>query len=348
MMEIQLQTRLRGANQKVSSLPASLMEREVNLSMDKPETWLGKQPVSYPDLSKTISSILTRMESSNYVSSVAQLGGPDGVLQSVSEGFEDKETKPFMEQVYRKLLSRLQEEDIQFDSLIVITVVCAGGIPFPFYGLHASKSVDTVAERHVGFAKNHGILLDLVPMTFANFNSNLIKMAVGVGAILAAKLQQRDRGLCRVDAIMFACKGTLPVSLCLDEYMNSNQAEKKPVVAIGFGTDLLQGFIPPENEADDPVWAVKLHETASLFQVLAFNTIHDTAVGNGKQALDNYINQLNAIIGSPANKSTWLDILPDMDHNWYDTVLTASSHNSEWFEQLSQIFEHLRPTKQDD
>merc|ERR1712137_162068 len=154
-------------------LPKELMTRPGKVAtLSSPETWLGQVIASYSDLSSVIDSILTRLEDSVYLSSLSQIGGKHGVLQDLSKDLEDKEIQNQMKNVYSKLLERLKEKDIEFSSLQIVSAVCVGGIPFPHFGLHPSKTVEECAEHHVNMAKNYGIVLDLIPLTFGSFNSN--------------------------------------------------------------------------------------------------------------------------------------------------------------------------------
>lgn len=336
MMEIQLQSRLQRCNQETLALPEALLTREYNLKLEQPLTWLGKLPVSYGELSKTVGSILKRSESSHFASSIPQTGGTNSILKDMSDALENSETQNNMNEMYSLLLQKLENDKIPIESLTVVTVVCAGGIPFSFYGLHPSKSIEECAANHFKLAQ-HGILLDLIPLTFGDFSSNLLKMGVAVASILVGKLKQRDNKRSRVDAIMFACKGTLPVSLCLDEYTSNHP--QNSIALVGFGTDLLQGFIPENDE--DPVGAVKLFETAQWARFLVFNTIYDTAVGAGRASLDKFIASLNSPNGEK-NEVCWLDSFPDMDHNWYDTVLASSPSEGDIGSSLKEICAKIR------
>merc|ERR1712137_47754 len=292
-------------------LPKELMTRPGKVAtLSSPETWLGQVIASYSDLSSVIDSILTRLEDSVYLSSLSQIGGKHGVLQDLSKDLEDKEIQNQMKNVYSKLLERLKEKDIEFSSLQIVSAVCVGGIPFPHFGLHPSKTVEECAEHHV-------------------------KMAMAIASILVTRLRYRDSGSCKVDGIMFACKGTLPVALCIDEYCLGNIPPANPVTILGFGTDLLQGFIP-ENYEDS---SEKMEKLGQFLKVIVFNTMHDTAVGAGRANLDQFISRINEG-AERENKAIWLDELPDLDHNWYDRVLSTTSPDEELRKRIFESFLH--------
>ena len=208
------------------------------------------------------------------------------------------------------------------------------------WGFDADCSVEECAQIHLQMVLQHGILLDLLPLTFAHFKSHLLKMSVGVAACLLSRLHARDSHRACLDGIMFACKGTHAVALGVQEYLPIIQ---EPLCLIGFGTDLSQGFSVepgPDSASSIQQWA---HSTSFLI----FNSSSDGAVGAGRSLLDRFIVALNddpsillstPIVSSDSSSSStnishckhqaiWLNDLDlsesgiQTDHEWYDVAL---------------------------
>lgn len=228
-----------------------------------------------------------------------------------------------MSSKYKSMLVSLVERDVPVDSLRVIVVVYAGGIPYTHFGLDSNEPVAICAQRLLTVALKYGILLDLVPLRFIDFNQKILKMEVGIATVLTGRLRQRDAGHSRVDGIMFACKRTLPVALCIETYFLMHASEYaggalSPVQLFGFGTDLTQGFVPMEMEFEtsllvhsqvththstpvkvehgqrgvlrQQVWRMR---QAAVFTT--FNSVFDLSIGAGRDVLDRFLARLNNI-----------------------------------------------------
>jgi hypothetical protein len=216
----------------------------------------------------------------------------------------------------------------------VITVVAAGGTPWARYGL-GGGSDDEMAAEQFKLAQEHGFVLDLLPLLFFDFGSHIIKMGAAVGACLLAKLAQREAGRCRVDAVMFGCKGTMAAALGSGAFLKRHlrRARKDggkedvdvgavaitaPVALVGMGTDLAQGFVGEEPPFPGEMWA---HAP-----LLVLNSLQDDAVGAGKATVDATAQRVRRQGGGAT--AEWYDIdgwyggrqegRPNPGHNWYN------------------------------
>eukprot|EP01105_Mastigella_eilhardi_P010779 TRINITY_DN2501_c0_g1_i4.p1 TRINITY_DN2501_c0_g1~~TRINITY_DN2501_c0_g1_i4.p1 ORF type:complete len:231 (+),score=36.17 TRINITY_DN2501_c0_g1_i4:448-1140(+) len=194
-------------------------------------------------------------------------------------------------------------------------MVPVGGTPCYRYAFD-EESVCVTAQ--MALAKQYGLLFDVLPFQITDFNGNLPCAAVGIGAVLLAKLRSRDRGLCRVDAVLFGSKGTQATALALHQYWHEcGDNFVAPTLLAGFGTDLA-------NFRDSSAGALRLppEQLARRTRFLVVNSAQDGSVSPGLPALA-------AFVAQARSDAVVFDVGAHL-HDWYSSaVATNPSHH--WY-----------------
>jgi len=275
-----------------------------------PKSFLGRQPGTKDEIKDCISCVSHAMrQSESSRASAEAVSSDERLLDSLWRGYGNVQRHNQLCEIYKRVILRLEEKNVDINSIKIVAMVCCGGAPFRHYGM--GDSIEESVDRQVELAVRFGMIYDLVPCTFGEFESSLLDMSVAVGAVLLQKLKNAELGRGRTDGILFCCKGTMSVALASRAFsMWSKTSNPKEIALVGMGTDLSQGFTD---------WDAKKMRRAG-FSVSVINSVQDTNVGSGKVALNDFI-----LRSGEGTHVVWVDTSSMLDcfggnqpeHMWY-------------------------------
>ena len=300
-----------------------------------PLSFLGRLPCAAPALAAAIDECCAALEGSALHHSAATVGGTVPLANAVVAAYAAHSAR--LSELYDLVAAALAARGVDLAALKVVAMVCAGGTPFREYGL--GDSLERAVDAQVELACKYGIVFDLVPALFSDFDHNIARMGVGLGAVLLAAQRRRDRAGGRLDGVLFACKGTLAAALGTRAYAAAvwDSATASPsggerLALIGMGTDLSQGICDV-----DATWA------AAVASVVTINSIQDANVGGaGRAALEAFSARWAAASSTTAASASaaaplsgvvvtdeWVDVDAHQDvmfaghnpcHSWYPSA----------------------------
>jgi len=289
LLAIQLQGRFATASSSVEEVLRNAAHTDASATRQcaiVERSWLGRLPCSAADLVSAVRAVQAELTETTLAASGGQVGGAVGVANDVLRAYSAHEAR--LADLYDGVLSELGE--VEANSLKVVCMISAGGAPYREFGL--GDNLGRCVAAQVQLARDHGLVLDVVPVLFSDCDCNLPRFGVATGAVLLAMLRARARGQRRADGLFFACKGTLGAALATRAFARE-QAGGAPLALVGFGTDLSQGF---HNGA-----AV----VASLVRcAVVFNSLQDSSIfGASADALEGFLEEVGRATRAPAGAS---------------------------------------------
>lgn len=299
-------------------------EKEAILSRDHTKSGVRSlygRPVTHAELRSALGAVRTCLEATSFGLSSNQVESDEVLLQKLFSGFDTYSTK--LSTMYAHLDAELAARGVFPTDLRVVTMVAAGGCPFREFGMGDNE--ERAGENQLELALNYGFVVDFVPLTFADFHSNIVNMGVAIGAVLLAKAWARDAGRVRMDAVMFACKGTLAAALAARSYLLDVESgtEAKPLALLGLGTDLTQGF---EDLTD-----AEITQCQQTLHLTVLNSLQDTNVG-GEAAQADLTARVERVAGE-SGRAHFIDVEAQLDlfngrnpeHSWYPSAFIRKS-----------------------
>ena len=282
----------------------------------RPSSFLGRQPGTETELRGCLS--LARDALGRFSARSADtVREDDYLLDALFRGFGNQKRHAQLQEVYTRVLAALSATGVDVNKLKIVSMVCCGGSPFRHYGM--GDSVEESVQRQLELANRYGLIFDLIPCLFCEFDTSLLDMSVAIGAVLLQKLKNNELGRGRVDGILFCCKGTMSAALAARAfskwtqgapYRQENTRAARHVALMGMGTDLSQGFAG---------WCTEDMQRVGL-AMSTVNSLQDTNVGEGRNLLSTFISKAGS-----GNSEVWLDIEPLLqqfggrqpEHSWY-------------------------------
>ncbi|KAH3743114.1 hypothetical protein Pelo_15483 [Pelomyxa schiedti] len=271
-----------------------------------------------------------------------QLGGPDRLAQSIgtrvfgignygtvasATGTSSRADERRL--VYEGTLRKLAEHNVNVKELRTILVISAGGTP---YSKYCFGGCEGAIEAQVQLAMRFGLIFDVLPLLFCDFDSSLHHASIGMAAAVLGRLLGEQQP--SVDGIMFACKGTCPAALAVFQFLRQLPA-KRTLPLIAMGTDMQYFY---NNCSPLQISPTELGPVAPM---LIFNSKQDTSVhGISRTSLNTFMSEISR--ANPKSREVLFDIdthMPEWfphltanpDHNWYDTAFV----NAHAFENLT-------------